>query len=371
MRNIKQIKNVKGKRVLLRVDFNVPIVDGKVGDDFRIIKALPTIKFLQKKGAKLILITHLGKGGETLLPIVNVLNKYIKVEFVGDVVGPIVQKAVSLMMNGDIVLLENIRNNKGENECSKTFAKELAKFADIYVNDAFSVSHRKDASIILLPKLLTSYSGLQLEEEVKNLSEAFKNTKHPFLFILGGAKFSTKVPLIKKYLKLADQVFIGGALANDFLKAKGYEVGQSLVSDTNYGIEKILKNKKLILPEDVLVKNGDKLINKKVNEVGKDEVIIDIGSETIEKLKPFIKNAKLVLWNGPLGKYEAGGAIATKEIIKIVATSRAKSIIGGGDTVTIISGMKMENEFSFISTGGGATLDFLANGTLPGIKALK
>ncbi|MSU44590.1 phosphoglycerate kinase [Candidatus Nomurabacteria bacterium] len=377
MRSIKSIKNIEGKNVLIRVDFNLPIKDGKVEDDFRIKKALPTLEFLQKKGAKLILITHLGKGGDTLLPVAKVLNKYIKVKFVEEIIGQEVRDIVSNMKNSEVVLLQNLRNDRGEQECNEIFAMNLAKLADIYVNEAFPVSHRADASIVLLPKLLPSYAGLQLFEEVKNLSRAFKKPKHPFLFILGGAKFSTKMPLIKKYLKLADQVFIGGALANDFLKAKGYSVGESLVDETNYGIAKILKNKpargggKLILPVDVVVKSQDKLITKKVTEVGKDENILDIGDETVENLTQLIKKSKFILWNGPLGKYEDGGEKSTKEVLKLVAASKAESIIGGGDTVALISEIKMEKKFSFISTGGGATLEFLSSGTLPGIKALE
>ena len=356
MRSIKQIKNIKGKIILLRVDFNVPIKSGVVQDNFRIVKAIPSIKFLQNKGAKIILITHLGKGGNTLLPVYNSLNKLIKSSFIPNVVGPVVEKKVKSMKNGDVILLQNLRNNPGEQKCDNVFAKQLAKLADIYVNECFSVDHRKDASIILLPKLLPSYAGFQLVEEVKNLSHAFKNPKRPFLFILGGAKFSTKMPLIKKYLKLADRVFVGGALANDFLKAKGYDVGKSLVDDTNYGIAEFLKNKKLVLPTDFVLK---------------DKAIVDIGRESTKNLATLIKKSKLILWNGPLGKYEDGGAKATEEILKKVAASKAESIIGGGDTVTLISKMKMEKKFSFVSTGGGATLDFLANGTLPGIKALK
>jgi phosphoglycerate kinase len=370
MRSIKQIKNLRDQAVLLRVDFNVPIKNGKVEDNFRIIKALPTIKFLQKKGAKIILITHLGKGGETLLPVAKVLNKIIKIKFIPEVVGSSVVSAVSKMKNSEVILLENLRNNQGEQKCDKVFASELAKLANIYVNECFSVDHREDASIVLLPKLLPSYAGFQLEEEVKNLSHAFKNTKHPFLFILGGAKFSTKMPLIKKYLKLADCIFVGGALSDDFLKAKGYEIGASLVDETNYGISEILKNKKLILPEDVIVRSGNKLINRKVTEVEKDEIILDIGTATIKKLVPLIKKSKLILWNGPLGKYEDGGASGTKKVLKMVASTKVESIVGGGDTVALISEMRMEKKFSFVSTGGGATLDFLANGTLPGIKAL-
>ncbi len=371
MRSIKELKNIKGQRVLVRVDFNVPLKNGKVEDDFRIQKALPTIKFLIKKGAKVILITHLGKGGDSLLSVSRVLNKFIKTKFVPAILGLEVMKAVSDMKNGEIVLLENLRNDRGEQIGDMLFALNLSKLGDIFVNDAFPVSHRTDASIVMLPKLLPSYAGFQLEEEVENLSKVIKNPQRPFLFILGGAKFSTKMPLIKKYLELADYVFIGGALLNDFLKAQGYEVGDSLVDDTNYGIEKILKNKKLLLPTDVLVKSGDKLINKKVSEVKKGEIILDIGKESIKNIESYIKKSKLILWNGPLGKYEAGGAGATKEILKLVAKSKAESIIGGGDTVALITEMKMEKKFTFVSTGGGATLDFLANDTLSGIKALQ
>ncbi len=371
MRNIKQIKNVKGKRVLLRVDFNVPVKDGVVEDDFRIRKALPTIKYLKQKGAKIILITHLGKGGCTLLPVAVALNKHIKCTFIDNILGLDAEIAIGAMDNGDVILLENLRNDKGEQSCDKFFASSLAKFGDVYVNESFSVDHREDASIVLLPRLMPRFAGFQLEEEIKSLSSAFKKPKHPFLFILGGAKFSTKMPLIEKYIKLADYVFVGGALLNDFLKAKGNEVGTSLVSEDNFGIAKILENKKIILPVDVLVKAGDELINKKVGEVEHNEFILDVGMQSIKNITPIIKKSKLILWNGPLGDYEIGGDVATKKVLKLVANSKAKSIVGGGDTVEIISEMKIERKFSFISTGGGATLDYLANGTLPGIKALK
>ncbi|KKR70245.1 MAG: Phosphoglycerate kinase [Candidatus Nomurabacteria bacterium GW2011_GWB1_40_7] len=339
MRSIKQIKNLKGKTALLRVDFNVPIKNEKVMDDFKIIKALPTINFLLKRGAKIILITHLGKDGTK--NIVPVIKKFF---------------ALSKISKSKVTFFENIRKFRGEMKNDQIFAKRLASLGDIYVNDAFSVSHRKHASIVSLPKYLPNFAGFQLEKEVKNLSHVFNKPKHPFLFILGGAKFETKMPLIKKYLKLADHVFVGGALANDFLKAKGYDVGKSLVSDTNYGIKELLKNKKLILPTDFVEKN---------------RVILDIGEESTKNLALLIKKAKLILWNGPLGKYKDGGAEATKKVLKLVADAKAESIIGGGDTVALISKMKMEKKFSFVSTGGGATLDFLANGTLPGLKVLR
>lgn len=340
MRSIKQLKNLKGKTVLLRVDFNVPIKNTQVEDDFRIKKALPTINFLLKKGAKIILITHLSKNDDTL-NIDPVIKHFFK---------------ISKISKNKVTFFDNVRKFPGEIKNDPAFAEKLSKMGDIYVNDAFSVSHRKHASIVGLPKYLPSFAGFQLEEEVENLSHAFNKTKHPFLFILGGAKFSTKIPLIKKYLKLADQVFVGGALASDFLKVEGYDVGKSLVSDNNYGIKKLLKNNKVVLPTDFIKKDG---------------IILDIGSASVANLASLIKKSKLILWNGPLGKYEDGGAEATKKILKLVADSKAETIIGGGDTVALITEMKMENKFSFVSTGGGATLDFLVNGTLPGIKMLE
>jgi len=386
MQTIKNLKNLKGKVVLVRVDFNVPIKDGVVKDDYRIRKSLPTIEFLQKKGSKIILISHLGKGGESLLPVAKKINKFVKVLFVDDLIGEKRQKALKEMKNGEIVLLQNLRNDEGEKGCDKNFAKKLVDGVDIYVNDAFSVSHRSDASIVLLPKILPHYAGSQLMEEIKNLSKVFEKPKHPFLFILGGSKFSTKMPLIKKYLKVADYLFIGGALLNDFLKAKGHEVGRSLVDGENYGIEKIVKNPpsshkaskgqaKIILPEYVVVKNvAGEYIEKSVKEVLKDDVILDVGSKSIEPLLPIIEKAKMILWNGPLGKYEEVGGGATKKVLKKLIETKAEIVLGGGDLVGVLSSLKVKSDklkaSMFVSTGGGATLDFLANGTLPGIKAL-
>ena len=362
MRSIREIKNLpvqvglKEKTVLVRVDFNVPIKDGIILDDFRIRKAIPSIKFLEKKGAKIILITHLGKdGSESLEPVIKHFFK------------------ISKCSKSKISFFENIRKYKGEMGNDLNFAKKLASLGGIYVNEAFSVSHREHASIVLLPKLLPSFAGFQFEAEIKNLSKVFKKPKHPFLFIAGGAKFSTKIPLIQKYLKLADYVFVGGSLSNIFLKIKGYEIGNSFLEKINYNFKKVINNKKLILPEDVVVniKPESRLINKKINEVKKDETILDIGDESVKNLAKLINKSKLVLWNGPLGKYEDGGGKSTNEVLRLLSKSKAISIIGGGDIVYLISSSKLEKKFTFVSTGGGATLDFLINGTLPGIKALR
>lgn len=358
----------RGTRVLLRADFNVPIKNNKVTDPFRIIKTLPTINFLKKKNAKIIVVTHAGDdGSQTLTPIAKVLAKHTRVTFIPALFGVSVETALANMKNGDVVLLENVRSEKGEKTNDEKFARALALYADIFVNDAFPVSHRAHASIVGVPKFLPAFAGLQLEKEVRELSQAF-NPKHPFLFVLGGNKFSTKMPLIKKFTKLADHILIGGALANDLLKAKGYEVGVSLTEE-GYDVTIVLKNKKLILPIDVVTEHGTKSRTVSVNSVSKNEIIVDVGPQTIKNLAPIIKKAKFVLFNGTLGK--GSYLTASKMLLTMMAKSKAKTIIGGGDTVSVVSKFKMEKKFSFVSTGGGATLAFLAEGTLPGIKALK
>jgi len=333
--SIKNI-NVRNKRVLLRVDFNVPIKNGKVADDFRIKKTLPTINFLKKGGAKVIIISHLTDGkAKSLKPVAEYLSKRV-----GD----------------DVVLLENIRNYPGEEKNDRNFAKQLAKLGDIYVNDAFSVSHRNHASIVSLPKYLPSCAGLLFEEEYKHLKGVFK-PRHPFLFILGGVKFGTKLPVLEKFVKIADKIFVGGALANNFFWAKKINIGRS-VFDKNINIKKFLQNSKIVLPIDVKKKNS---------------VILDIGPLAIKELSLLIKEQKFILWNGPLGSFEERGfEKGTKAVARLIANSRAKSIIGGGDTIAAIKKAKIPlKKFSFVSTAGGAMLEFLVKGTLPGIEALK
>lgn len=373
MKSIKEIPTLAGKRVLVRVDFNVPIKDGKVVDDFRIKKAVPTIEYLQKKGAIVILLAHIGEDGkESLKPILPKLKKYIpKAVFVSSAIfSDETEDIIKSAKKGDVILLENLRQETGEKNNSPSFARALSRYGDIYVNDAFSVSHRPHASIIGINKHLDGYAGLQLEDEVKHLSLAF-DPKHPFLFMLGGAKFETKIPLVKRFLRDSDSVFIGGAIANDFFQARGYEVGTSLVGEGNFQIASLLKHKNLILPSDVEVVKGGKRRFTKPTEVANDEMIVDIGPQTIETLKSLIEKAKFILWNGPFGKYESGFGGSTEQILKIISKTKVDSVIGGGDTVALISKLKLEGKLGFVSTGGGATLDFLAKGTLPGIKILK
>jgi len=372
-KSIKDLKNLSGKRVILRVDFNVPMRNEKVLDDFRIKKVIPTILFLKKKGAKVIIISHIGDDGkESLLPVAQRLKKYIKtVDFIQTpIFSDATEKRINLLKKGEIILLENLRGETGEKKNSPSFARALSRYGEIYVNDAFSVSHREHASIVGITKYLPGYAGLQFLAEVENLSKVF-NPAHPFLFILGGAKFETKIPLIKKFLRQADHIFIAGAIANDFFKVKGYEVGVSLVGNTNFQVPLFLKAKNLILPIDVEVTKNSKNRFVKPNEVLPDENIVDVGPQTVEVLKNLINRSSFILWNGPLGKYENGFGGATEEVLKIVSKCKAKSVIGGGDTVALISKLKIENKLDFVSTGGGAMLDFLSKGTLPGIRVLK
>lgn len=354
------IKNfdAKGKRVILRCDFNVLSKDGKIEDARRIDKAMPTIEYLHKKGGKLIIVSHLSAGKNGSLSVVaDYINKKYSfpIKFIKEKNIYEIKKETAGLKDGEIVLLENIRINKGEDENDPDFAKPLAELGDVFVNDAFSASHRNHTSIVGLPKLLPSFAGFLFEEEINGLQSAFA-PEHPFLFILGGIKMETKLGVLDKFLDIADNIFIGGALANGFLKAKGFDIGDS-VADEKTPVEKYLNNQKIIFPDDVRRKDGK---------------IYDIGEKTITKILPIIQSAKFILWNGPMGNIEEDSFDkGTKIIAEAVANSSAKTIIGGGDTVAVIDSMGILDKFSFVSTAGGAMLEFLANGTLPGIEAIR
>ena len=368
MKTLKDIGSVVGKIALVRVDFNVPIEAGIVQDDFRIKSALPTIDFLKKAGAKVCLMAHSesNKEGEksTLKPAFNVLKGYMDCVFAN-----VISEIDDLFKTNDVVLLENLRANPGEKNNDEAFAKELAGVADFYVNDAFSVCHRNHASIVGVPKFLPSYAGFQLEKEIGELSKAF-NPAHPFVFILGGAKFDTKLPLINKFLDKADVLCVGGALANDILKAKGFNIGKSLFSKTDVDLSKVVESNKLLEVVDAVVQNEKGVETKSVKDVSDEDNIMDAGVETIKIWEEKIRDGAFVLWNGPLGNFEAGFDKGTLALAQAIASSDAESIVGGGDTLSAIKKLNLESAFSFISTGGGATLDFLANETLVGIQAL-
>ena len=363
-----------GKRVLLRLDFNVPLDGGEIRDDYRILESLPTINFLREAGAKIVIISHIGKGKpeDTLLPVATYLKKvYPTATFLPELMSGDNMRVTDTMSSGDIILLENLRHNKGEEENNPEFAAYLASLGDVYVNDAFSVSHRAHASVVGVPALLPHYSGVRLAEEVARLALAFE-PEHPFLFILGGAKISTKMPLLKKFLDIADNVFVGGAIANNFFKVNGNEIGTSVYDkDELSGLDEYAKNPKLIIPKDVVVKNVAGRDARAIENVSTADMIVDVGSETIKHLEGLIGSAKLIVWNGPLGFYEEGFTEGTRELLNLIAGSSATSIIGGGDTVALINEMGAIKKFSFVSTGGGAMLDFLSSETLPGIIALQ
>ncbi len=357
MRSIRDIRVLQGIPVLVRAALNVPIKNGNVVNDYRLRRALPTIRFLAERGARVVLISHSGeRGTETLKPAADALGTLIKgVSFLGETIGARARGAVRDLAPGNILVLENLRRNRGEVENDAVFSRELASLADIFAEDCFDTCHRNHASIVGVPKLLPSYAGFLLEEEIRELSRA-RSPKRPSLAVIGGMKFSTKEPVLTTLLKIYDHIFVGGALANGFLKASGQKIGKSLVSDADEdSIKKLLSNPKLILPVDSVVVN---------------EMIVDHGLGTSAALAELVARAKSILWNGPLGKYEDGFIDATSNFARAVADSSAYSVVGGGDTIAAIEGLGLLPRFSFVSTGGGAMLDFLAYGTLPGIQAL-
>lgn len=381
MRTIHDIKILENIPVLVRTALNVPLEKGEVANDYRLRRALPTIQFLSEHGAKVILISHLGeKGTETLEPVARALGKLIPgVSFFGEIVGERVRGAIHDLPAGGILVLENLRRDNRETTNDPAFASELAALADVFVEDSFDTCHRKHASIVGVPRLLPSYAGLLLEDEVRELEEA-RTPKHPALAIIGGAKFSTKESILTTLLEKYDHVFVGGALANDFLKASGQEVGKSLVSNADEtAVKKLLKNPKLVLPVDSRVIPADSLTTTDAytkarvahaGEVGVNDMILDHGPGTTALISELAKHAKTILWNGPLGNYERGFVNATDDTAHAIAQSEAHTIVGGGDTIASIEKLGLLSQLSFVSTGGGAMLDYLAYGLLPGIEAL-
>ncbi len=376
MKSVRDIPILENIPVLLRASLNVPIANGKVANSFRLKKALPTIDFLQKKGARVLLIGHIGeKGTETLQPVYEALKEFIpRLEFCPVSTGEAARDMIRKLPAGGVIMLENLRRDRGEVMNDKKFAQALAELGDVFVEDSFDVCHRSHASVVGIPEFLPSYAGLLVEEEVAQLSKALKPS-HPAVAIIGGAKFSTKEPVIVKLLESYDRVFAGGALGNDFTKAMGHNVGKSLTSDADpKTIKALLANRKLAVPLDVVVGEvGSKKESgrvSKLNGIKPSEAILDDGPKTSEMLAGLVKDAKTVLWNGPLGNYENGFTDATRALVIAIAKSSAYSIIGGGDTEAAIEDLHVQEHFSFISTGGGAMLDFLAKGTLPGLQVL-
>jgi phosphoglycerate kinase len=380
--------DVAGKRVLVRVDFNVPIKDGRVEDDSRIRAVLPTLNYLIEKGARLIVMSHLGrpKNAEEkyrLDPVAEVLSLLLNrpVEKVDKTVGDEVKKIVEQLEPGEILLLENLRFNPGEKANDPGFARSLAELGDIYVNDAFGAAHRAHASVVGIAKYIPAVAGFLLEKEVTTLSKLLEEPKRPFLTILGGSKVSDKVGVIDRFLDIVDVLLIGGGMCFTFLKAQGINVGRSILEEhyieyaRNTLTEAKSKGIKILLPEDVV-------ISQEFNDYSESKVVpidkippgwigLDIGPKTIEIYKEEIAKARTIFWNGPMGVFELEPfAKGTEEIAKAIAESDAISIAGGGDTDAALRKFGLEEKVSFISTGGGASLKMLEGSPLPGVEVL-
>lgn len=387
-RSIKDISNLKGKRVLLRVDFNVPLdKNGKITDLTRIKSAFPTIKYLIDKGAKVILVSHLGRPEGynirlSLWPISLVLLRKFpgRVMFSQKTIGPEVKQQIEDMNDGTMLLLENVRFHKEEEENDKKFAKELASLADIFVDDAFGVTHRKHASNYGVAKLLPNAIGFLVENEVYTIKNAIETPKHPFVAIFGGFKVDDKIKAIYHIMETADTIIIGGAMAYAFLLAQNISVGKAVVSNESVEIARQILakaqelGKKIVLPVDhkVVRTESEKEKPEIVSEIGNDEVGFDIGPKTAALFKAHIAKAKQIIWNGPVGKYEderfREGSL---EVARAIAKSRGYSIAGGGDTGSAIEQSGVQSKIGHISTGGGATLKLLEGTSLPALDVIQ
>ncbi len=357
--------------MLVRTSLNVPIQGGRVIDDFRLERSAETLRFLHARGARLVVLGHLGREKESLQSVVEKLQAHIpeaKVQFVSLKV----EEFATFQVPADahiITVMENVRTYAGEEENDKALAHAFASLGDIFVNDAFADSHRTHASIVGIPACLPSYAGLLVEKEVEMLSRALTPSR-PALAIIGGAKFETKEPLISRMLQLYDRVCVGGALVNDFFKACGYNIGTSLTSPV--GPDKVLiDNQRLELPNDVVVEMDGRARSTIPTDVKDNERIADAGPATGRRWAQYIEDASFVLLNGPLGIYEQGFNTETENIAKALVRSKAHAVVGGGDTIAALSKYTFDPERVFLSTGGGAMLQFLADGTLVGLEPLK
>lgn len=370
LRSITEVTDLKGKYVIIRSSCNVPLDGGEVRNAFRLTRALPTIQYLREQGARTIIISHIGRDiADTLKPVYEELVKQLPMRWGGAIADPAFSVIRNAMQDGDIVFCENLRQDVREEDNDPGFSDLIASYGDLYVNDAFAEAHRKHASTFGVAERLPAYAGFTLATEVRELSKVMQ-PKHPALFLLGGAKFETKMPLVEKYLELYDYVFIGGALTNDILKARGYEVGLSLVSDMSLKDAPFLWSEKLLVPIDVVVDGPRGVRTTLVDYVYPDERILDCGSETVMMLRRYIEEAETILWNGPFGNYEAGFTQGTEVTAEIIAEAKGFSVIGGGDTVAAVEKLKLNDKFDFVSIGGGSMLTLLEYGMTPVLHML-
>lgn len=388
IKSIQQVKSLANKNVLLRVDFNVPVKNGKVLDNYKIKKSLATIKFLIEKRAKVILVSHLGRP--------NGIDKKLSLKPVAAELGKFLQKNVKLLdvldlkktkiqtdklFPSEVVMLENIRFAHGESDNSERLAKELAGLAEVFVMDGFAVAHRRAASVTGVAKHLPAYAGLLLEEEIEGLNRSIQSPKKPFVVVLGGVKMETKIPVLKNLLSKANYILVGGGILNTYLWAKGYNIGKSLV-DKNFKKEilQYCSKRKVILPVDVVVgtKEG-KLARatdiKKLNLKNKELAVFDIGPKTIKLFSRYIKKSNTLVWNGAMGYFEKHpyeyGTYSVARLLAARAKGKAFGITGGGETIEVLKKLHLIGDVDLASTGGGSMLEYLSGKKLPGIEILK
>ena len=386
--NKKTVKefDIKGKRVLMRVDFNVPMKDGRVTDDKRIRAALPTIKYVLDQGASLILMSHLGRPTSasdpafSLRPASEVLSALLEkpVQMAPDCVGTEIEKMAQALKPGEVLMLENTRFHDEEEANDAGFAKQLAALGEVYVNDAFGSAHRAHASTEGVARYLPAVSGFLMEQELEYLGRAVANPEHPYIAILGGAKISDKILVVETLLAQCDQLIIGGGMANTFLAAKGLNMQDSLVEEASLETAKSIlaaSASKLILPVDAVIADkfaedaATQVVN--VGEIPAGWRMLDVGPKTIEAYKSVLKDARLVVWNGPVGVFEmAKFAEGTFALAKLLAESKATTVIGGGDSASAVKKAGVAKQMTHVSTGGGASLEFLEGKELPGVAAL-
>ncbi len=381
LKNINNIKLIKGKTILLRVDFNVPLAKSRIKDETKILGALPTIRFLLRYRCRIILVTHLGEPGgkknsqlscRILARRLNLILGGSRVKFVDEIIGPKADQAIKNRKPGQIIFLENLRFNPGEEKNDRSFARRLAQPAEIYVNEAFSVCHRNHASVNAIRQYLPAFAGLLLEKEILNLDKIKRPIK-PLIVLMGGAKIKTKISLIKNLEDKAAKILIGGALANNFFQAMGMDVGRSLVDQESVKIaKKLLTNKKIILPLDVVVSHRGSPLVRLIDQIGKDDDVLDIGPQTIMLFSTLIKKGKSIVWNGPLGAFEQRhyrcGTMAIGQLIAARSRGKTFGVVGGGETLEALKMTKMEGYVDWISTGGGAMLAYLGGEKMPGLE---
>ncbi|MBO8156843.1 MAG: phosphoglycerate kinase [Bacillaceae bacterium] len=387
-RSIRDVE-LKGKKVFCRVDFNVPMEEGKITDDTRIKAALPTINYLVNEGAKVILASHLGRPKGKVVeelrldPVAQRLSDLLgrTVTKTDAVSGEEVREAVSRLEDGDVLLLENVRFHPGEKENDADLAKEWASLAELYVNDAFGTAHRAHASTAGVAEHLPAVAGFLMEKELNVLGQALESPERPFTAIIGGAKVKDKIGVIDNLLDKVDSLIIGGGMANTFLKAKGYEIGKSLVEEDKIDLAIEFMNKaeekgvQFVMPVDLVVadefsKDADHKVVS-IDDIPSDWQALDIGPETVKKYKEIVENSKLVIWNGPMGVFEFDAfACGTKGVAEALAETEAFTVIGGGDSAAAVEKFGLGEKMDHISTGGGASLELMEGKVLPGVAAL-